>query len=246
MPCLLLKDRALVKTVQFTNPKYIGDPINSVRIYNELEVDELVFLDIAATAEGKQPPFDVIEHIASECFMPFAYGGGIRNMEDIRQIFKVGAEKVVINSHAIENSEIVRLAAEEYGSQSILVSIDVKTDQMGNYLVCSHSGTRKTTFGPVEYAKKMEDVGAGEIFLNSIDRDGMMDGFDAALINMVSNAISIPLIACGGAGSYYDIGDAQRAGASAVAAGSIFVYQGKNRSVLINFPTQKELEEMLK
>ena len=245
MPCLLLKDKALVKTIQFQNPQYIGDPINTVRIYNEMEVDELVFLDITATVENKRPPFDIISQITSECFMPFAYGGGIRDLADIKQIFNLGTEKVVINYHALENPELITEASRLFGSQSIVVSIDVKQKMFGRYFVYTKSGRNATKLDPVEYAKKMEQLGAGEIFLNSIDQDGTMDGFDLELIKMVSDAITIPLIACGGAGEIGDIKKAVEAGASAVAAGSLFVYQNRNRSVLINYPMSEELDEIL-
>ena len=245
MPCLLLKDKTLVKTIQFSQPKYIGDPINTVRIYNEMEVDELIFLDVTATIENRQPSFEVIKEIATECFMPFTYGGGIRDIDTIKQIFNLGVEKIVINSYAIENPQIITRAAEQFGSQSILVSIDVKRDSVGNYRVFTHSGTRDTSYDPVVYAKMVEELGAGEIFLNSIDNDGVMEGFDTRLIHSVSQAVNIPLIACGGAGRYEDIPQAVDAGASAVAAGSMFVYQGKLHSVLINYPYSDELDEML-
>lgn len=245
MPCLLLKNSALVKTIKFKNPQYIGDPINTVRIYNEMEVDELIFLDITATVEGKKPPFKVISQIACECFMPFAYGGGIRDLNDVKKIINLGAEKVVINTHAFENPSFISEAAELYGSQSIVVSIDVKKNH-GEYAVFTHSGRKSTKLDPVKYAANVEKMGAGEIFLNSIDRDGVMEGYDSELIEKVSKAVGVPLITCGGAGRYEDIGKAVEAGASAVAAGSIFVYQGKNRSVLINFPTRDELEAILR
>jgi len=244
-PCLLLNNSALVKTIKFGNPQYIGDPINTVRIYNEMEVDELVFLDITATLKNKKPPFDIISQIAGECFMPFAYGGGIKDLKDIKKIFSLGAEKVVINSYAVKNPRFISEAADLYGSQSIVVSIDVKKNVLGKYNLYSRSGKKPTKLDPVEFAVHMEEMGAGEIFLNSIDRDGTMDGYDIVLIKKVSEAISIPLIACGGAGKYEDIGKAVKAGASAVAAGSIFIYQGKNRSVLINFPAREEQEEIL-
>lgn len=245
-PCLLLKDSALVKTIKFQNPRYIGDPVNTVEIYNRKEVDELVFLDITATVERRKPPFDTIYEIATECFMPFAYGGGIRDLEDIKKILNLGAEKVVINSHVVEDLAFVKKAANMFGSQSIVVSIDAKAKGHGNYEAYTRSGTKPTGLTPVELAKRVEDSGAGEILLNSIDRDGTMEGYDLELIRSVSEAVSIPLIACGGAGCIEDIGRAVSAGASAAAAGSLFVYQGKNRSVLINFPTRKELDEVLK
>lgn len=245
MPCLLLKHEALVKTIKFKDPKYIGDPINTVKIYNEMEVDELIFLDISATIENKKPSFEIISRIASECFMPFAYGGGVRDLNDIKQIFNLGAEKVVINSYAVENPSFVKEASDLFGRQSIVISIDVKKNNVGEYEVYTHSGKISTKLDPVKFAVNMEQMGAGEIFLNSIDRDGTMEGYDLELIKNVSGAIGIPLVACGGAGKIEDIGKAVTAGASAAAAGSIFVYQSKNRAVLINYPTQEELQEIL-
>ena len=245
MPCLLLNKNKLIKTTKFKDPDYIGDPINAVMIYNDLEVDELIFLDVTATIENRQPPFEVIKEIATECFMPFTYGGGIKDIEAIKKIFNLGAEKIVINSHGLENPELITEAAGLFGSQSIVVSIDVKQKMFGKYYVYTQSGRNATKINPVEYAKKMEQLGAGEIFLNSIDRDGTMDGFDLELIKMVSDAINIPLIVCGGAGEIGDIKKAVDAGASAIAAGSLFIYQNRNRSVLINYPKDEELDEIL-
>lgn len=246
MPCLLLEDGRLVKTVRFKKPTYVGDPINAVKIYNEKEVDELILLDITATNENRKPPFDLIEEVAGECFMPLTYGGGIRSIEDIKRIHNLGAEKVAINSQAAETPELIRQAADLFGSQSIVVSIDAQKSLLGKYKVCSHGGSRSTGIDPVTYARQMEDLGAGEILLNAIDCDGTMNGFDVNLINMVAAAVNIPLIALGGAGGIDDLVAAvTRGGASAVAAGSLFVYQGKQRAVLINFPTRRELEDRL-
>lgn len=246
IPCLLLRNAGLVKTVKFKDPKYVGDPINAVKIFNEKEVDELVFLDITASSENKRPPFKVIEDIASECFMPLAYGGGIRSIEDIRSIFSLGVEKVVINSYAAERPEFIREAADIFGSQSIVVSIDVRRNLFGKYSVCTRSGTHNTGLEPAEYARKMVELGAGELMVYSIDRDGSQSGYEIELIKRVSNAVSVPVIACGGAGSVEHFREAvQDGGASAVAAGSMFVFHGKHRAVLINFPTQSQLEEAL-
>jgi len=245
MPCLLLRQSKLVKTVKFRNPDYIGDPINAVKIYNDKEVDELIFLDITATVEKKTPPFKTISEIASECFMPYTYGGGIRSLEDMRRIFNLGVEKIAINSHAVENPDFIRQAAKEFGNQSIVASIDVKKKLMGKYEVFTRSGTNPTGLGPVEHAKRMEEMGAGEILLTSIDRDGTWEGYDLELIKTVSEAVNVPLIVCGGAGSIEDFRKAVDAGASACAAGSMVVYQAKNRGVLINFPKQIELRAVL-
>lgn len=244
-PCLLLKGDTLVKTVQFRNPQYIGDPINTVIIYNKKEVDELAFLDISATNSGRSPPFSIISDIANECFMPFAYGGGIRKISDIKQLFRLGVEKVIINTRAVEDPSFIKQASEKFGSQSIIISIDAKKVASGRYEVFINSGTKATGLDVVEFARKVERLGAGEIFLNSIDNDGIMKNYDIELIKLVSSAVSIPVIACGGAGEFADIGEAKKAGADAVSAGSIFLYHGRSRSVLINFPTPIELKEIL-
>lgn len=243
MPCLLKKGSALVKTIKFKDENYIGDPINTIKIYNDLEADELVLLDILATREKRKPPFDFIAQVASECFMPMTYGGGIREIDDMRRIFNLGVEKIVICTHAVDELLFIKQAAELFGSQSVVVSIDVKKN-WGKYEVYIEGGTNPTKLDPVKFAVMMEQMGAGEIFLNSIDKDGAMEGYDLELIQRVASAVNVPLIACGGAGRIEDLGEAIKAGASAVAAGSLFVYQGKNRSVLINFPSHSELQEM--
>ena len=240
IPCLLLKNGALVKTIGFRKEKYIGDPINTVRIFNQKEVDELIFLDITATVHNRKPPFDIIQNISQECFMPFSYGGGIRSLDDVKKLFSLGVEKIAINSYAIENHDFITQISNIYGSQSVIVSIDVKK-------VFSHSGTRKTKYNPEQYAKIAEEYGAGEILLTSMNDDGTMEGYDIDLIKKVTTAVSIPVIACGGAGCVNDLEKAVIQGnASAVAAGSMFVYQGKNRAVLINFPNREELKNVFK
>ena len=246
MPCLLLRNAALVKTIQFKDPGYIGDPINAIRIYNEKEVDELIFLDIGATTEGKKPPFKIIENIASECFMPVAYGGGVRDIADVKQIFSLGIEKISLNSYVVENPQFVRQVADTFGAQSVVVSIDVKKKLFGRYEVRTHGGRKSTGLDPVSFAVEMEKMGAGEILLTSIDRDGTMQGYDIDLIKLVTSAVGIPVIASGGAGKVEDFGKAvKEGGASAVAAGSMVVYYGRNRAVLINFPSRQELENEL-
>jgi cyclase len=245
MPCLLLQYSKLVKTVKFKEPDYVGDPINAVKIYNDKEVDELVFLDITATTDGKSPPFKTIAEIASECFMPFTYGGGISTLDDMRKIFNLGVEKIAINSHAIKSPQFVKQAANEFGSQSIVASIDVKKS-MKRYEVFINSGKSPTGLSPIEHAKRMEEMGAGEILLTSIDKDGTWEGYDLELIKMVAENLGIPLIACGGAGKVQDFRRAVDAGASACAAGSMVVYQAKNRGVLINFPSRTDLETVLR
>jgi len=246
IPCLLLRRSGLVKTIKFKNPSYVGDPINTVRIFNEKEVDELILLGITATPENKKPPFKIIQDIASECFMPMTYGGGIRDIEDIKRIFSLGVEKVAINSYAFENPGFIGQAAGLFGSQSIVAALDVKRDFFAKYRIATHGGNRNTKLDPAECATHMENRGAGEILLTSIDRDGTMRGYDIELIKKVSTAVNIPVIACGGAGKVEDFAEAvNMGGASAVASGSKVVYQGKNRAVLINFPRKEELKAIL-
>ncbi|MDH4214075.1 MAG: AglZ/HisF2 family acetamidino modification protein [Candidatus Thorarchaeota archaeon] len=245
IPCLLLRERGLVKTVRFKNPIYVGDPINAVRIFNDKEVDEIVFLDITATIEKKPPQFDLIQDITTECFMPFGYGGGIHDIETAQKLLKIGTEKVIFNSSATD-LELIRKAADEFGSQSVVVSIDVKRSKFSTYQVYTHSGTMNTKKDPVEFAKAVEAAGAGEIFLNSIDRDGTMEGYDLKLIQAVTLSVNIPVVACGGAGNLVHFQEAiLKGGASAVSAGSLFVFHGTHKAVLINYPTQKELKQYL-
>jgi cyclase len=247
IPCLLLRNRGLVKTVKFKDPTYIGDPINAVKIFNEKEVDELIFLDITATNEHRKPNFDLITDIATECFMPFCYGGGIRDIETMKKLFTLGVEKIAINSYAIEYPEFIKKAARLFGDQAIVISIDVKKNMWGKYEVYTHSGTKNTKLDAVDYAKKAEVSGAGEILVTSIDRDGMMQGYDLDLLKEITNSVSIPVIANGGAGILGHFSDAvHKAHISAVAAGSMFVYYGKQKGILINYPSRKELELALK
>ena len=240
IPVLLLKDGGLYKTIRFGKDNYVGDPINTVKIFNEKETDELVLLDYHASLDKRAPDFPKIAEIAGEAFMPMAYGGGIANLEQARKVFDGGFEKVVLNSVLFNNLSIVGEIGNIYGAQSVVASIDVKKNLFGKQKVYSVSGTRKTDLDPVEWAKTLEAAGAGEIFLNSVDRDGTWEGYDIPLIRAVSGAVKIPVIACGGAGSMAGLEKAVReGGASAVAAGSLFVYQRKGMGVLVNFPTQK-------
>lgn len=253
IPCLLLQDKGLVKTVRFKNPTYLGDPINAVRIFNESEVDELIFLDISSAKQrgmfrSKKKytiPLDLVSKISEECYMPLAYGGGIQSIEDICGIMSTGVEKVVINSSAIENPDLIREAADLYGNQSIVVSMDVLQNAQGFYEVMTNGGAQHTGLDPVTHAISMESRGAGEIFVNSIDRDGTMSGYDIPLIQRIASAISVPLIACGGAGHLHHFVEAtHQGGAAAVAAGSFFVFHGRKRAVLISYPSRRELEEL--
>lgn len=242
IPCLLLKDRGLVKTVKFRDPTYLGDPINIVKIFNDKEVDELVFLDITATVENRRPPFDLLSKITSECFMPLGYGGGVRHLEDIRKLLNLGVEKVAVNSYAVENPLFIKAAADQAGSQSIVASIDVKANRLGEYEVYTHSGQKATGLHPVKLAIEMEEQGAGELLLNSIDRDGTMQGYDLELIRQVSRAVTIPVVASGGAATIQHLAEVvKQGGASAAAAGSMFVFQGPRRAVLISYPSSQEL-----
>lgn len=240
IPSLLLKGRGLVKTVKFRDPKYVGDPINAVRIFNEKEVDELIILDIAATKEGRGPDFSLIAEIAEECFMPLAYGGGVRTLDDVRRLLFLGIEKVVINTAAIDSLQLIKDASAEFGSQAIVASIDVRKRLLGGYQVM-RLGRKGTPLEPKQFALNCQKSGAGEIVLNSIDNDGTMKGMDLKLIQQVSNVLEIPLVAVGGVGSIEDIKDAKNAGASAVSAGSFFVFHGPHRAVLISYPSYEQL-----
>lgn len=246
IPCLLLKGGSLVKTVRFRDPSYIGDPINTVRIFNELEVDELAFLDITASRENRGPDFAMLQAIADECFMPLAYGGGIRDLRAAERIFHIGFEKLVLNTAALENPGLISELAARYGSQAVIVAIDVRRNWLRREQTMARSGTVSRPLQPVEWAREAERLGAGEILLTSIDREGTWDGFDLELIARVAHAVSIPVIANGGAGSVEHIGAAVRDGhASAVALGSMVVYQSKGMGVLVNFPDQQRLAAAL-
>lgn len=246
MPCLLVENDRLVKTVKFKIPSYVGDPVNAIKIYNDKEVDELVIVDITATVEKRTPNFNLIKEIADECFMPVCYGGGISSIDQMKTLYGIGIEKVALNSHAINNPKLITDAANKFGSQSIVLSIDVKKNIFGKQTVYTHGGTKKSKYGPIEYAKIVEEAGAGEILLNSIDRDGTWDGFDIDLIRSVTEIVNIPVIAIGGAGNLEHISAAiHSGGASAIALGSMAVYQGKDLGVLINFPTREKLDKIL-
>lgn len=245
IPVLLLKNNGLVKTVKFKSPKYIGDPINAVKIFNDKEVDELIFLDISATPNKLGPNFNLIKNIASEAFMPFGYGGGISTIDEIEKLFHLGVEKVILNTSAYNNPQLITKAAKVYGNQSIVVSIDVKTNFFKKKHIFVNCGKHKINQNPVEYAQIIEELGAGEIFINSIDRDGTMTGYDLELVKSISDAVNIPVVACGGAGNLQDFRKAVlKANASAVAAGSMFVFNGIHKAVLISYPSYNELERL--
>jgi cyclase len=243
IPCLLLRNLGLVKTIQFRNPTYLGDPINIVKIFNDKEVDELIFLDITATIENKRPPLNLLTRITSECFMPLCYGGGVHSLEDMKTLFSLGIEKIAVNSHAVENPSFIRTAADLFGSQSVIGSIDTKKNWRGRFEVFTHGGRKAKGLDPVKCAAEMERQGAGELLLTSIDHDGTMGGYDIELVRQVTKAVGIPVIACGGAGKVQDLAAVvQQGGASAAAAGSMFVFQGPHHAVLISYPSSQELQ----
>ncbi|MBI2463491.1 imidazole glycerol phosphate synthase subunit HisF [Candidatus Peregrinibacteria bacterium] len=271
IPCLLLKGKGLVKGVKFKDHRYIGDPINAVQIFNTMEVDELLFLDILATQEKRIPDLDLIQKIADQCLMPFGVGGGIQNVSQIRDILSSGAEKVCLNTSALENPDLIKEASEIFGRQSIVVSVDIKKNNGGtsekrnfgnenakirakvcfseipkeSYDVYIHCGTKVFSDDLAKVIRLVEEKGAGEILLNSIDRDGTMEGYDLDIIRKVAENSRIPIIACGGAGSISDLRDGIVEGhASAVAAGSMFVFHGARKAVLINYPIEEELEKI--
>jgi cyclase len=242
IPVLLLKNRALVKSVTFRRHRYIGDPINAVRIFNDLRADELVFLDTDASRNATLISLDFVRAVGEEASMPFSVGGGIRSLENIQAVLAAGAEKVVINTHAGENPDFVRLAADRFGSSTIVVCMDVKKRLFKGERTWTKGGTRPTDYDPVGFARLMERCGAGELIVQSIERDGTMSGYDLELIRSVADAVSVPVIALGGAGSKEDLLGAFRRGrANGLAAGSMFVYQDSKRGVLINYPEKGEL-----
>ncbi|MBI4404002.1 MAG: imidazole glycerol phosphate synthase subunit HisF [Deltaproteobacteria bacterium] len=245
MPVLLIEEGRLVKGEQFTNHRYVGDPMNAIRIYSAKEVDELILLDIGATRKKSLISIDFVRKVSSECLMPFTVGGGICNEEQVKQLLAAGAEKAALGAAAVEKPGLIRRLADSFGSQSIVVSIDVRKSKAGHDEVLIRSGTKVIDKDPVSLAQDVEKQGAGEILLNSIDRDGTQMGYDLERIRKVADAVNIPVIALGGAGKNSDLRSAVVEGrASAVAAGSFFVFHGQRRAVLINFPTRQELNEL--
>ena len=246
IPVLLLRDESLVKTVRFGKFSYVGDPCNTVRIFNELEVDELIFLDIMASRKGKSPNLRLLAEIADECFMPLAYGGGIRTFDQAKSVFDIGFEKVALNSHALNNPRLITDITNHYGSQAVIVSIDVKKKLLRGKTVKNMGGSVNNNLDPVVWARKAEKLGAGEILLTSIDAEGTWQGFDLHLVAEVASAVNIPLIAHGGAGSMDDISRViTEAKASAAGLGSMVVFQKKGMGVLVNFPDKEILDRML-
>lgn len=246
IPVLLLKNDHLVKTIQFKKEVYVGDPINAVKIYNEKEVDEIIVLDITATKEGREPNYQLVREIASECFMPLCYGGGIKTVEQARKLFECGVEKISVNTAAIEDELLVERLVEEFGSQSVVVSIDVDKTLFKGKVLRKKKGSKSKITSVTEFAKKVEQKGCGEIFINAVYEDGMRNGYDLDLINDVASCTNIPVISCGGAASVDDFKKALSNGASAVAAGSKFVLHGKHRAVLITYLSPNEIEAVNK
>lgn len=237
IPCLLVHNKGLVKTVKFKDAKYVGDPINAVKIFNEKEADELMVLDIDATVENKEPDYKMIEHLATECRMPLCYGGGIKTVEQATIIFNLGVEKIALSSAAIENPQLVANIAKEVGNQSVVVIIDVKKKMFGGYYIYTHNGTKKTKLDLENLINKLQSLGVGEIVINSIDNDGVMNGYDLSLIEKIKPLINVPMTVLGGAGSLNDIKTLiKKFGIIGCAVGSLFVFKGKYKAVLINYP----------
>ena len=247
IPCLLVHKKGLVKTIKFSNAKYVGDPINAVKIFNEKEVDELMVVDIDATIENREPDYRMIENLAAECRMPLCYGGGIKSVAQAQQIFSLGVEKIAISSIALEKPQLISELAERVGNQSVIVVLDVKKRILGTkYEIWTHNASKNTGIDPVEFARKCETLGAGEIIINSINNDGVMKGYDLMILDMITAAISLPVTILGGAGELRNIGDLiKRYGVIGAAAGSLFVFKGKYKAVLINYPNRLEKEILI-
>ncbi len=247
IPSLLIQDNGLVKTVNFKNPKYVGDPINAVKIFNEKAVDELAIFDIDATAKGLEPNYSLIERIANQSRMPLCYGGGVKTLAQAQRIFGLGIEKIALSSAVLANPALITEIAERVGSQSVIVVLDVKKKLFGGYEVYTHNGKKSTGINPFDFAEKAQKLGAGEIVINSIDQDGVMKGFDMNLIEKIREKISLPLTVLGGAGSLEDIEKViEKHGIIGVAAGSLFVFKGVYKAVLINYPSKEQKENLFK
>lgn len=244
IPVLLIHNGGLVKSVQFKKHKYVGDPINAVKIFNEKEVDEIIILDIDASAKRQVPNFKLVEEICGEAFMPLAYGGGVKTLEDAQRLLYNGAEKIVLNTSLFEQPKVIESIARQFGNQSVIASIDYKISRFGKSKVYGTNGTKKTKWTPQELAKKAADCGAGEIMLNNINRDGTYKGYDLGTLQQIAENVDIPLIACGGAGAIEDFQQAIQNGASAVAAGSMFVFQRPHQAVLISYPNPTALNTL--
>jgi cyclase len=247
IPSLLIQDNGLVKTVNFKNPKYVGDPINAVKIFNEKEVDELAVFDIDATVLGKEPNYSLIERLANQSMMPLCYGGGVKTIEQAQKIFSFGIEKIALSSSVLNNPSLITQIADRVGGQSVIVVLDIKKKLLGGYEIYTHNGKKSNGLNPFNFVEDAQKLGAGEIIINSIDRDGMMKGYDLELIAKIRERITIPLTVLGGAGSLNDIEKVIDAhGVIGVAAGSLFVFKGPYKAVLINYPTQIEKDKIFK
>jgi cyclase len=248
IPNLLIHNKGLVKTINFKNPKYVGDPINAVKIFNEKSVDELIVTDIDATVNNIEPNYSMIEKLAMECRMPLCYGGGITNVNQAKKIFSLGVEKIAISSAAIKNPTLITQLADSVGSQSVVIVMDIKKKILGNnYELFTHNGTKKTGISPFKFVEEIKELGVGEIVINSIDRDGTMEGYDYKLIDKIRNLTTLPMTILGGASSLEDIGNLiSRYKIIGSGAGSIFVFKGKYRAVLINYPNDKEKMDLIK
>lgn len=246
IPCLLIKNGGLVKTFKFSDPKYVGDPINAVKIFNEKEVDELIVLDIDATAENREPDYNMIKNLAIECRMPLCYGGGVKAVDQVEKIISLGVEKVALSSAVWANPNLVRQASQVVGNQSIVVVMDIKKSRfLGKYEIWTHNGKKKADMYPVDFALQVQKLGAGEIVINSIDNDGVMKGYNLEIVEKVREAINIPMTVLGGAGSLVDIKSLiDKFGIIGASAGSLFVFKGKYRAVLINYPSKSEKEQL--
>lgn len=244
IPILLLENNGLVKTKQFKKRTYIGDSINAIKIFNEKEVDELVVLDIDASKKTKEPNFALLKELATECFMPFGYGGGIKKLEHIQKLFSLGIEKVIINSALQEDRKFIEEAIQIYGSQSIVASVDIKKTFFGSYSIYNHVKRKNITKDIKSYIQELEEFGFGEIIVNNIDKDGMMNGYDLTLLKILEDSTRLPIVHAGGAKNLNDIKLAVSEGATSLAAGSMFVFQGEHNAVLISYPKYKELEKI--
>ncbi len=244
IPALLLQNGGLVKTRQFKDPKYVGDPINAIRIFNDKEVDELIVLDINASKDHIPPDYETIELFASECFMPLCYGGGISSLAQAKDVFNLGVEKISLQSAAIDDLNLVSKIAECFGSQSVVVSVDIKKNWRNTLSLYDHRKKNKAHYNWLEFCQLAIEAGAGEILINAVDQDGLMKGYDLDLIRQLAQEVSVPIIALGGAGTNEDFKSAVKAGASAVAAGSMFVFHGPHRAVLITYPKYDDLEKL--
>lgn len=245
IPVLLLKNRGLVKTVKFKSPVYVGDPLNAVKIFNEKEVDELVFLDIEASEKGSEPDLQLIAQIAAECFIPFSYGGNITTITQIQSILKLGVEKVVINTAALKNPGFINEACATFGGSSIVTAMDIKKNFLGKYTVYSKTGVKPSIGDPVKYAIDLEERGAGEIFVNNVDADGIMKGYDISIIKKITDSVRIPVTVCGGAGNIEHLKEVSiHTKVTGIAAGSMFVFHGPHKAVLINYPSPEQLKSL--